>query len=240
MRMRKKKHGEERLKLLSALFLSPNDTDCGVFYEEKPYRLEIGCGKGDFITGLSLKEPNYNYIAVEKMSDVIVLAAEKYVRSRGLGELAPNGGMLTSKGELVPLGDVWSLDAEEAGNVRFLCGDAVDLRKYFGGIRFSDIFVNFCDPWTRQNRPKRRLTYPDFLKMYEDLLVTGGTFRLKTDNVELFDYSVETVGASGLKPYFITRDLHSSEYAQDNVMTEYERSFSSLGVKINAIYARKE
>lgn len=240
MRMRKKKHGEERMKLLSALFINPGEKPSGDFFTEKPLRLEIGCGKGDFITGLSLKEPDYNYIAMEKMSDVIVLAAEKYVRSRGLGTLAPNGGILTSGGEIIPLGSTWELDSAAAGNVRFMCGDAINLREYFGGCVFSDIFVNFCDPWTRQNRPKRRLTYPDFLKMYEELLMPGGTFRLKTDNVELFEYSVETINASNLKPYFITRDLHASEYAHDNVITEYERSFSSAGVKINAIYARKD
>lgn len=177
---------------------------------------------------------------MEKMSDVIVIAAEKYVRGRGLGDLAPNGGIITSGGERVHLGEVWDLDKESAGNVRFICGDAANLREYFKGGIFSDIFVNFCDPWTRQNRPKRRLTYPDFLKTYEYLLAPGGTFRLKTDNVELFDYSLETISESSLKPYFVTRDLHASEYASDNVITEYEYSFSSQGTKINAIYTRKE
>ncbi|MGN0988694.1 MAG: hypothetical protein ACI4N6_00115, partial [Eubacteriales bacterium] len=109
MRMRKKKHGSERLYALSSLiypefdekFASPTE----VFGNANPLRLEVGCGKGEFITKLSARDSEYNYIALERVSDVCVCAVEKYARSRGIGTLAPNGGWIKPDGELVKNGD---------------------------------------------------------------------------------------------------------------------------------------
>ena len=103
MRMRKKRNGQKRLRMLSSIiFTDPAAlaAPSSVFAADLPLRLEIGCGKGDFICGISEKEPDYNYIAMEKVDDVIVIAAEKYARLRGLGTLAPNGGFITSDGTL--------------------------------------------------------------------------------------------------------------------------------------------
>ena len=67
----------------------------------------------------------------------------------------------------------------------------------------------------------------------------GGTLTFKTDNVGLFDFSLEEIEAVGLKCDVVTRDLHASEWAADNVITEYEASFSSQGVKINMLRVTK-
>ena len=96
MRMKKKRHGNDRIELLSDLFCEQATDaiapDGSVYAGNAPLRVEIGCGKGDFVRQLSVKEPNYNYLAIEKISDVAIVAAEKYAISRGLGDKAPNGG----------------------------------------------------------------------------------------------------------------------------------------------------
>lgn len=243
MRMRKKKHGDDRLRRLSSIVY----TDCSEiskapyapFASDAPLRLEVGCGKGDFICGISEAEPEYSYYAMEKISDVIVIAAEKYALRRGLGVLAPNGGFMT------PDGTVYKDDApvfspDEAGNVRFFCADAAVLKDMFPDGVFDRIYANFSDPWTKSGYASRRLTHDGFLETYYRLLRRGGKFIFKTDNDELFDYSLETVENSPLRLCFVTRDLHNSERAASNIMTEYERNFSEKGIPIKCLEAVKE
>lgn len=243
MRMRKKRRGNERLCALSALFVSGNDYNDekkNLFAEEKPLRLEIGCGKGDFIIGTSEKEPDYNYIAMERVLDVAVIAAEKYAGVRGLGKLDPHGGWAASDGNVY--NNVrWEIPLTERGNVRFMVGDAADIVDYFGEGVFDTVYANFSDPWPKERYADRRLTAPGFLKKYLKVLRDGGIFRFKTDNADLFEFSLETLKAEeGFEITYFTRDLHNSEKMATNVMTEYERNFSEKGVNINYVEAYKK
>ena len=244
MRMRKKKHGSDRLASLSALICrDPAElrTDpCAPFGASVPLRLEIGCGKGDFICSLSRLEPEYGYYAMEKIDDVLVLAMEKYASGRGLGRLGDHGGWDASDGVNYGGGAVWDIPQELRGNVRFLSGDAATLGELFPPHVFDTIYANFSDPWPKTGYEDRRLTAPGFLKLYADLLVPGGRFLFKTDNENLYRYSLETVAASPLTLTYATEDLHASERAAVNVMTEYERNFSAKGAKIFALEAVAE
>ena len=103
----------------------------------------------------------------------------------------------------------------------------------------SAMFLNFSDPWSKKGYAKRRLTHRRYLAVYLNLLKDGGTLTFKTDNVGLFDFSLEEIEAIGLECEAVTRDLHASEYALDNVITEYEAAFSAKGVKINMLRIRK-
>lgn len=244
MRMRKKRRGAERLSALSSLIcgnLTDFSKNCdNIFDSERPLRLEIGCGKGDFICALSARDAEYNYFAMEKISDVIVVAAEKYATSRGLGKLSPHGFWQGPDGHVYDGGEHWDIPLEMRGNVRFIPGDAGELEKMFSGACISDIYANFSDPWTKSSQVDKRLTAPAFLKIYTKLLKSGGTFRFKTDNVQLFDYSLETVKDSELELVYQTRDLHASEKNEDNIETEYERNFSAKGFSINYLEAVKK
>lgn len=243
MRMRKKRHGSERVQALSSLYYKGegeiwSDID-KFYYKEQPLALEIGCGKGDFITGLSARDTEYNYIAVEKIADVSVCAAEKYARSRNLGDMAPNGGWKAPDGQIYKDGAAWDIPLERRGNVRFVVDDAMNVLSHLPDGCVSVIYANFSDPWPKKGYENRRLTSPAFLKEYVRVLSDGGRFVFKTDNDGLFEYSLETVDASPLKLVYKTFDLHASDRAEGNIMTEYERNFSDKGVKIKMLEAVK-
>lgn len=131
--------------------------------------------------------------------------------------------------------------ARETGiaNLRFILGDADDLLKQL--IRPGEIaclYINFCDPWPKKRHAKRRLTHRSRLTQYRELLAPEGELHFKTDNQGLYEFSLEEFQAV-FPPYFTTCDLHNSEYAEGNIMTEYERRFSDLGQPIYSIRARK-
>ena len=236
MRMRKKKHGTDRLASLSALHAKIGvDGRVILPADGNELCLEIGCGKGDFVCGIAKRNPDAHYIAMEKVTDVLVVAVEKYASERGLGHLAPNGGWLAPDGTVYKDGNAWDIPEADRGNVQFFLGDAKLLPELFPDSVFDRIYVNFCDPWPKKGYADRRLTAPGFLKEYIRVLKPGGMFCFKTDNADLFAYSVETVAAACFRVTFLTDDLHASERARNNIMTEYERNFSEKGVKIHAL-----
>ncbi|WP_117161670.1 tRNA (guanosine(46)-N7)-methyltransferase TrmB [Paraliobacillus sp. X-1268] len=116
-------------------------------------------------------------------------------------------------------------------NVCFINEDAKDLRTMFGDNEIDKIYLNFSDPWPKARHAKRRLTHESFLEQYKQVLKTGGEIVLKTDNRQLFDYSVESFSQFGMKIEEVLLDLHEVK-DQTNVMTEYEEKFSSKGQPI--------
>ena len=212
MRMRKKKHGQERLSACSELIMTPPAapvSDPAELFGRAgaPVFLEIGAGKGGFATKMAIRHPEVCYIAMERVSDCVVLAAE--------GAKNTEGGA--------------------PANLRFLVDTADNLTRLFAPASVDAIFLNFSDPWSKKGYAKRRLTHRRYLAVYMSLLKEGGTLRFKTDNDGLFDFSLEELDAVGLTPCRLTRDLHSSEYNEGNIMTEYETAFSAQGVKINML-----
>ena len=201
MRMRKKKHGAERISACSEYFI-PEGTEINDF----PIELEIGCGKGSFISGMSKRYPEKKFIAMERVSDVILLAAER-------------------------------IKSEEINNVKFIIGDARNLKEYFPAASVERLYLNFSDPWPKKGYAKRRLTHRGFLELYKEILVPNGEIVFKTDNIGLFEFSLEEFTAAGFKLRELTYDLHNSEYNDNNIVTEYEKNFSEKGFKINRVVA---
>ena len=130
--------------------------------------------------------------------------------------------------------------AAELSNLRFICADAAVIEKIFPPETFDVIYINFCDPWPKARHAKRRLTYHTFLEKFKVLLKCGGRIEFKTDNRALFDFSLPEFEEAGLEVSDVTNDLHSSVYADGNIMTEYERNFSERGVPINRLVATKK
>jgi tRNA (guanine-N7-)-methyltransferase len=176
-----------------------------------PVFLEIGAGKGGFACEMARRNPEACYFAMERVTDCVVLAAEKAKAT-----------------------------AEERGdNLRFIIDTADNLTYIFENGTVDRIFLNFSDPWSKKGYAKRRLTHRRYLALYFNLLRDGGKLRFKTDNVGLFDFSLEEIEALGLKCDVVTRDLHASEWNEGNVMTEYETAFSEQGMKINMLEVTK-
>lgn len=122
-------------------------------------------------------------------------------------------------------------------NLFFLNADAQLLNNYFEENEIDRMYLNFSDPWTRRNKPKRRLTYRVFLEQYKNILKTGGQICFKTDNDELFDFSLTEFEETGFELSELTRDLHHSEFDADNVRTEFETKFAEQGIAIKRVVA---
>lgn len=185
------------------------------FFDNKPLRIEIGMGKGRFIVSMAQRDRDYGYIGLERYSSVLFRGLQK------LDELAE------------------SSEAGAPDNVRFLCVDAGDIENIFAPGEIDGIYLNFSDPWPKDRHARRRLTHRGFLEKYHRILKDDGRIEFKTDNKDLFEFSVnEFTEADGWELTYVTRDLHKdAEQMQDNIMTEYEEKFSKLGNKICKLIA---
>ncbi len=117
----------------------------------------------------------------------------------------------------------------ELSNLYFVRMDAEDINDVFAEGEIDQIYLNFSDPWPKDRHAKRRLTSHQFLARYDKFLKKDGVVIFKTDNKDLFDFSLEEVPVAGWTLESHTYDLHHSEYNEGNVMTEYEEKFSSMG-----------
>ena len=210
MRMRKKKHTDDRIVACGDLLIEQPTSMPGKWHTlagDRKLCLEIGCGKGTFVCETAKKNPDKFFIAVEKVRDVMVMAMEK----------AKNAGL---------------------ENVVFSDMDAEKLCEVFEKDELSEIYLNFSDPWPKKKHAKRRLTFRSFLNIYRHILCDDGVIYFKTDNRPLFDFSLEEMYDSAYSLSDITNDLHNSQWAADNVVTEYEANFSAKGFTINRVVAR--
>ncbi len=203
MRLRKVKNALEKLNTNNTYFIN-NPLDYkgkwhSLFGNENPIHIEIGCGKGQFITSLAKQNPSINYIAIEKFDSVLLRCLEK--------------AML-----------------DEIPNLHLVLMDALEIRNYFEEEEVSRIYLNFSDPWPKNAHSKRRLTSPLFLEAYKVILKADGELFQKTDNRNLFEYSLEAFNAHDWALSNISLDLHKDiEKYPDNIQTEFEEKWSKLG-----------
>ena len=173
----------------------------GIFGNNNPIHIEIGMGKGRFLMDMAKAHPDINYVGIEKYSSVLLRAIQKMEKER-----------------------------EPLPNVRFIRMDAESVTDVFDREEVGRIYLNFSDPWPKDRHAKRRLTSRTFLARYDKILKSEGRLEFKTDNRELFDFSVEELAAAGWKAESISYDLHNDPILmKDNIMTEYEERFSSMG-----------
>lgn len=172
-----------------------------VFGNDNPLYIEIGMGKGKFIIENAIRYPEINFIGIERYSSVLLRALQK------MDELE-----------------------EKPSNIRFICMDAKEITDVFAKEEVDKIYLNFSDPWPKDRHAKRRLPSRNFLALYDEILKKKGDLEFKTDNRGLFDFAVEELEPAGWKAKVITYDLHNDEkLMRNNIMTEYEEKFSSIG-----------
>lgn len=184
-----------------------------VFGNTNPIHIEIGMGKGRFLLKMASLNPDINFVGIERYTSVLLRAVEKF-------------------------------DTEEFNmlkNVRFVCMDARDVADVFAQNEVQKIYLNFSDPWPKARHEKRRLTSREYLDRYEQILIHGGVLEFKTDNTELFNFSLEQVRESSWTLEHYTYDLYHHELmSKGNVMTEYEEKFSAKGNPINKMIAKRK
>ncbi len=179
------------------------------FGNKAPIRIEVGMGKGKFISTLAMQNPEVNYIGIEKYSSVLIRAIDKRIE-------------------------------KNIENLYFLRFDAVDILDIFDEGEIDRIYLNFSDPWPKDRHAKRRLTSKEYLKKYNIILKKDGIVEFKTDNDDLFAFSLEEVPLAGWEIVAQTFDLHNTaEMMEGNVMTEYEKKFSALGNPIHKMIIRR-
>ena len=149
-----------------------------IFGNDNPVHIEVGTGKGQFVTGMALANPDINYIGIELYTSVIVVALEKVI------------------------------EANTPPNLRLLKVNGADLAKYFTKGDVSRVYLNFSDPWPKTRHAKRRLTHGGFLKLYESILIDNGEIHFKTDNRGLFEYSLISISEYGMLLKYVSLDLH--------------------------------
>lgn len=215
MRMRKKRHLDERMEQCGKVCLgwlpdyiaeerqreyAERFDPVKIFGNGNPVHLEIGCGKGKFIQQMAEENPDINFVALEQTANVLITAMERTIKSG-------------------------------VKNLKYYAGKAEYLEKVFPPQSVERIYLNFSCPYPKESYAKHRLTHPVFLSIYRNLITEGGFIKQKTDNQRLFEFSIENFSQNGWKLRNISLDLHNSKIT-GNIITEYEQRFSEMGMPI--------
>lgn len=175
-----------------------------VFGNDNKIEIEIGMGKGNFIIEKARRNPDINFIGIEKYATVLVSAMKK-------------------------------LEDVNLPNLRIINMDASFIEDVFEN-EISKVYLNFSDPWPKKKHSDRRLTSKIFLNKYSKIFEGVMTIEMKTDNRNLFEYSLVSLSEFGYTLKEVYLDLYKNDI-EDNVQTEYEKKFVSLGMPIYKLYA---
>ena len=186
-----------------------------LFHNNHPIFLELGCGKGGFISQLAVYNPDINYIAIDLVDAMLGLAKRKVEEEYKIATREVDNIYLTR------------YDIERINNV-FEKKDNIER-----------IYINFCNPWPRGKHHKKRLTHPRQLEKYKEFLAEGAKIFFKTDDDGLFSDSVRYFEESGFTIEKQTYDLEAEPNFWENIETEHEKMFKDEGIKIKALIARK-
>ena len=184
--------------------------------KENPIHLELGCGKGQFISKLAVKNQDINYIAIDLVDAMLGLAKRNIEEEYKLNDLEPKNILITR------------FDIERI----LLILDKQD--------QIERIYINFCNPWPKGKHRKKRLTHTRQLEKYKEFLTPNSKIYFKTDDDGLFESSIKYFEEAGFKIERITYDLHEKDiFDGQNIETEHEKMFSSEGIKIKALIASR-
>lgn len=181
---------------------------------DNPFMLELGCGKGQFISKLAVENQNINYLAIDLVDAMLGLAKRNVEESYEDANIEPNNILLTR------------FDIERINLI---------LDKKDGVER---IYINFCNPWPRGKHRKKRLTHTKQLEKYKEFLRPNAEIYFKTDDDELFEASLGYFEESDFEIIRKTYDLHKEPIFEKNIETEHEKMFSEQGIKIKALVAK--
>jgi tRNA (guanine-N7-)-methyltransferase len=179
------------------------------FGNSHPIHIELGMGKGRFISEMSRKYPDINFIGIDMYDELIRKASEK---ARSLYADSTSDQLYS--------------------NLKLVLLNIEKLTEVFAEHEVERIYLNFSDPWPKKRHAPRRLSHPDFLRKYTHILQPHGQIHMKTDSTSLFEFSLNSFSDFGLQLHHISLNLHAEAIDQTHVMTEYEMKFTSLGQPI--------
>ena len=212
MRLRNVKNKQDILSNSTLLITDLKDLKGNwktIFNNDNPIYIEIGMGKGDFILENALTYPNINFIGIEKYDSIVARAIQKI---EGRDDIPSNLKLLRMDAKVID--EVFSKEVDR-------------------------IYLNFSDPWPKNRHSERRLTSKTFLDKYEKIFKNDNEIIMKTDNTNLFEYSLVTLSTNGYYFDKVSLDLHNSD-VESNIMTEYEKKFVEKNIKINYLVAIKK
>ena len=218
MRIRFKKWARPELEATEFYIDNPEDYKGKwktLFKNERPIHLELGCGKGAFISELAFKNLDINYIAIDLIDAMLGLANRKVKEKYKNANLEVENLLITR------------YDIERILNI---FGEKDNIER---------IYINFCNPWPRGKHHKKRLTHVRQLEKYKMFLKENGEIFFKTDDDNLFNDSLEYFKQAGFKIEKKTYDLENEEGFLDNIETEHEKMFKEQGITIKALIAKK-
>lgn len=184
--------------------------------KENPIHLELGCGKGQFISRLASKNSNINYIAIDLVDAMLGLAKRNVEEEYKLQNKEIDNLILTR------------FDIER---ILLILNKEDNIKR---------IYINFCNPWPKGKHRKKRLTHTRQLEKYKEFLNDNGEIYFKTDDDDLFNSSLIYFEEAGFEIVKKTYDLHSESDFWDNIETEHEKMFSEQGIKIKALIAKRK
>ena len=179
-----------------------------------PFMIELGCGKGQFISKLALENQNINYLAIDLIDAMLGLAKRNIEQSYKEENIEPENVLITR------------FDIER---INLILDKADNVER---------IYINFCNPWPRGKHHKKRLTHTRQLEKYKEFLKDNAEIYFKTDDDDLFNSSLIYFEEAGFEIIKKTYDLHQEPIFEKNIETEHEKMFSEQGIKIKALIAK--
>ncbi|MGO4496854.1 tRNA (guanosine(46)-N7)-methyltransferase TrmB [Paenibacillus sp. 2RAB27] len=188
-----------------------------LFGNNNPIHAELGMGKGRFISEMSKKYPNINFIGVDMYDELIRKASEKAKVAHEITVENEEDAVLS-----IP-------------NLRLMLFNIEHIEEAFAEGELERVYLNFSDPWPKKKHARRRLTHPGFVAKYQQILNAKGEIHLKTDSQSLFEFSLNSFADMGLRMRNISLNLHVDGIHPDHVMTEYETKFAGQGMNIHRL-----
>ena len=183
---------------------------------ENPFHLELGCGKGQFISKLASSNLNVNYLAID-LIDAMLGLAKRNIETEYKEKNIETDNIVITRFDIERI--LMILEKED---------------------KVERIYINFCNPWPKGKHRKKRLTHTRQLEKYKEFITPDAKIFFKTDDDDLFASTLTYLEETGFEVERKTYDLHKEDIFEGNIETEHEKMFSEQGIKIKALIAKNK
>ena len=183
---------------------------------ENPFHLELGCGKGQFISKLASSNLNVNYLAID-LIDAMLGLAKRNIETEYKEKNIETDNIVITRFDIERI--LMILEKED---------------------KVERIYINFCNPWPKGKHRKKRLTHTRQLEKYKEFITPDAKIYFKTDDDDLFASTLTYLEETGFEVERKTYDLHKEDIFEGNIETQHEKKFSEQETKIKALIAKNK